>query len=68
MKKILVHFPQLKQNEVHLTGILPRQTDQQKELFQPLDYTCISARYDHIYKITKEQFVQLVPCVPNAMT
>ncbi|GAG11334.1 unnamed protein product, partial [marine sediment metagenome] len=37
-----------------LAGIIPRQTDEQKELFELLDYAYIGARYDHSYKITKE--------------
>ncbi len=46
-----------------LKGILPRETDEQKELFELLDYAYIGARYDHSYKITKEQLEQLAPCV-----
>lgn len=43
-----------------LTGILPRETEAEKELFDLLDYAYIGARYDRRYKITKEQ---LAPCV-----
>ena len=46
-----------------LKGILPRETDEQKELFELLDYAYIGARYDMNYKITKEQLEQLAPCV-----
>ena len=46
-----------------LKGILPRETDDQKELFELLDYAYIGARYDREYKITKEQLEQLAPCV-----
>ncbi len=46
-----------------LKGILPRETDEEKELFELLDYAYIGARYDHSYKITKEQLKQLAPCV-----
>jgi predicted nucleotidyltransferase/HEPN domain-containing protein len=46
-----------------LKGILPRQTDEQTELFDLLDYAYIGARYDRHYKITKEQLDQLAPCV-----
>jgi len=46
-----------------LKGILPRKTDEQKELFELLDYAYIGARYDRSYKITKEQLEQLAPCV-----
>ncbi len=46
-----------------LRGILPRGTDEEKELFDLLDYAYIGARYDREYKITKEQLEQLTPCV-----
>ncbi len=46
-----------------LKGILPRETDEEKELFELLDYAYIGARYDRHYKITKEQLEQLAPCV-----
>ena len=46
-----------------LAGILPRQSDEQKELFELLDYAYIGARYDMEYKITKEQLEQLAACV-----
>jgi predicted nucleotidyltransferase/HEPN domain-containing protein len=42
-----------------LKGILPRETDEQKKLFELLDYAYIGARYDINYKITKEQLEQL---------
>jgi len=46
-----------------LAGILPRETDEERELFELLDYAYIGARYDRSYKITKEQLEQLAPCV-----
>ena len=46
-----------------LKGILPRQTEAEKELFELLDYAYIGARYDRSYKITKQQLEQLAPCV-----
>jgi len=46
-----------------LAGILPRETESQKELFELLDYAYIGARYDLHYKITKKQLEQLAPCV-----
>ena len=46
-----------------LAGILSRETESQKELFELLDYTYIGARYDREYKITKEQLEQLAPFV-----
>jgi len=46
-----------------LAGILPRETDEEKELFELLDYAYIGARYDRSYKITKEELEQLAPCV-----
>ncbi len=44
-------------------GILPRETDEEKEQFELLDYAYIGARYDMHYKITKQQLEQLSPCV-----
>ena len=46
-----------------LKGILPRETDEEKKLFELLDYAYIGARYDREYKITKQQLEQLAPCV-----
>jgi len=46
-----------------LKGIIPRETDEQKELFELLDYAYIGARYDMHYKITKQQLEYLAPCV-----
>jgi len=46
-----------------LKGILPRETDEEKKLFELLDYAYIGARYDRYYKITKEQLEQLALCV-----
>jgi predicted nucleotidyltransferase/HEPN domain-containing protein len=42
-----------------LKGILPRATDEEKVLFELLDYAYIGARYDMHFKITKEQLEQL---------
>ena len=46
-----------------LKGLLPRETDEEKELFELLDYAYIGARYDMHYKITKKQLEQLSPCI-----
>ncbi|MHC4394792.1 MAG: HEPN domain-containing protein [Planctomycetota bacterium] len=46
-----------------LAGLIPRESDESKELFELLDYAYIGARYDMHYKITKEQLEQLAPCV-----
>jgi predicted nucleotidyltransferase/HEPN domain-containing protein len=46
-----------------LAGLIPRESESQKELFELLDYAYIGARYDRDYKITKEQLEQLAPCV-----
>jgi HEPN domain-containing protein len=46
-----------------LAGLIPRESESQKELFELLDYAYIGARYDREYKITKEQLEQLAPCV-----
>ena len=56
MKKSLTSQPEL-------AGILPRETQGQKELFELLDFAYIGARYDPKYKITKEELEQLAPCV-----
>ena len=56
MKKSLTSQPEL-------AGILPRETQGQKKLFELLDYAYIGARYDMHYKITKQQLEQLAPCV-----
>ena len=48
---------------LELAGILARETEEEKELFELLDYAYIGARYDRNYKITKEQLEQLAPCV-----
>ena len=56
MKKSLTSQPEL-------AGLLPRESEDEKELFGLLDYAYIGARYDHHYKITKEQLEQLGPCV-----
>ena len=42
-----------------LAGILPRATDEEKNLFELLDYAYIGARYDMHFKITKEQLERL---------
>lgn len=46
-----------------LRNIFPRETEEQEELFNLLDYAYIGARYDPDYKITKQQLEQLAPCV-----
>jgi predicted nucleotidyltransferase/HEPN domain-containing protein len=42
-----------------LKGILPRESDESKKLFELLDYAYIGARYDREYKITKKQLEKL---------
>jgi HEPN domain-containing protein len=42
-----------------LKGIIPRESESQKELFELLDYAYIGARYDREYKITKQQLKTL---------
>ena len=37
------------------------ETDEEKKLFELLDYAYIGARYDREYKITKQQLEQLAP-------
>ena len=46
-----------------LAGLIPRESESQKKLFELLDYAYIGARYDRHYKITKQQLEQLAPCV-----
>ncbi len=46
-----------------LAGILPRATEEEKNLFELLDYAYIGARYDMNFEVTKEQLEQLAPCV-----
>jgi HEPN domain-containing protein len=46
-----------------LAGLIPRESESQKELFELLDYAYIGARYDIHYKITKQQLEQLAPYV-----
>lgn len=46
-----------------LIGVLPRETDAQRTLFELLDYAYIGARYDRRYKITREQLAVLMPYV-----
>ena len=50
-------------HERGLRAIFPRETEEQEELFNLLDYAYIGARYDPDYKITKQQLEQLAPCV-----
>ena len=45
--------------ERELRNIFPRETDEQEELFNLLDYAYIDARYDPNYKITKKQLEYL---------
>ena len=40
---------------------MPRETGEEKEVFELLEYAYIGARYDRGYKITKEQLEQLGP-------
>jgi HEPN domain-containing protein/predicted nucleotidyltransferase len=46
-----------------LRGVIPRETESQKCLFELLDYAYIGARYDREYKITRQQLEELAPCV-----
>ena len=46
-----------------LKGVLPRTTEEEKNLFELLDYAYIGARYDMHFEVTKEQLEQLAPCV-----
>jgi len=46
-----------------LAGIIPRETDREKELFELLDYAYIGARYHDGYKITPEELKYLARCV-----
>jgi hypothetical protein len=56
MKKSLTSQPEL-------AGILPRETEGQKKLFELLDYAYIGARYHDDYKITPEELKYLARCV-----
>ena len=42
-----------------LAGLIPRESEREKKLFELLDYAYIGARYDREYKITKEQLKEL---------
>jgi len=42
-----------------LKALIPRESDESKELFELLDYAYIGARYDREYNITKEQLEKL---------
>ena len=42
-----------------LRNIFPRETEEQENLFNLLDYAYIGARYDPKYKITKKQLEYL---------
>ena len=42
-----------------LAGVIPKETKEEKKLFNLLDDAYIRARYDPTYKITKEQLEQL---------
>ncbi len=46
-----------------LKGIIPRETDEEKELFELLDYAYIGARYHDDYKITPQELKYLARCV-----
>ena len=56
MKKSLTSQPEL-------AGILPRETEGQKKLFELLDYAYIGARYHDDYKITPQELKYLARCV-----
>ena len=56
MKKSLTSQPKL-------AGILPRETQGQKKLFELLDYAYIGARYHDDYKITPQELKDLARCV-----
>jgi len=43
--------------------VFPRETDEQRKLFNLLRKAYIDARYKDSYEITKEQLEQLAPCV-----
>ncbi len=45
-----------------LKGIIPRETDEEKELFELLDYAYIGARYHDDYKITPQELKYLARC------
>ena len=49
--------------DIDLLGVFPMETQEQKDLFELLDYAYIGARYDKDYKITKEQLEQLAKYV-----
>jgi HEPN domain-containing protein len=50
-----------------LKGIIPRESEEERELFGLLDYAYIGARYDRGYKITQDQLQQLSPCVQSLL-
>jgi predicted nucleotidyltransferase/HEPN domain-containing protein len=68
-KAILLVFTEYNPNEHYLSilgsmaakhgrglrSVFPKRTDEQKELFELLDYAYIGARYDPDYRITREQ-------------
>ena len=56
MKKSLTSQPEL-------AGILPRETEGQKKLFELLDYAYIGARYHDDYVITPRELKYLARCV-----
>ena len=56
MKKSLTSQPEL-------AGILPRETQGQKKLFELLDYAYIGARYHDDYKITPQELKYLARCI-----
>jgi HEPN domain-containing protein/predicted nucleotidyltransferase len=51
-----------------LAGLIPRESDREKQLFELLDYAYIGARYDREYKITKEQLKKLSKYVSKLHT
>jgi len=48
---------------IDLLNVFPMETQQQRDMFELLDYAYIGARYDKDYEITKEQLDQLAPCL-----
>jgi predicted nucleotidyltransferase/HEPN domain-containing protein len=51
-----------------LAGLIPRESESQKKLFELLDYAYIGARYDREYKITRKQLEKLSKYVSKLHT
>jgi hypothetical protein len=75
MKDSLSHLPQIKTDELELIAfniralchdaqmpILSAQNHKEKQLFDLPHYAYVGVRYDHHYKITKQQLERLNPC------